>query len=490
MKKILALVLMSVLILSVFSGCGSGTAQTGSAAVSTVSGPDKITLSGNTAKYSGKGVVINGNVITINAEGEYILTGKLDDGQVVVNTGETAQSVYLYLENADLTCLTAPAIYVLQAKKVHIVLPEGTSNRIVSGTPSDMENFDKNASGGAIYGEDDIDIEGEGSLEIFGYINNGITGKDDVQIEGGAISITAANNGIRGSESVTVSGGSITLTCGNDGLKSTSADKEGKGFVQIDGGSLDFTVGGDGISAETELVINGGEISIRSTGDSLLSSCKAIKANNTLTINGGTLNLSSDDNTISSNEAVFITDGQIVSASVSRKGIHADEKIRISGGTVEITAVEEGIQTRGDVEVTDGTVRVSSQEDGIKAGDRGDGTTAPVGTITISGGDIVLFSAGDPMEAKLSILRSGGRVFGTGSPKNAKGADRGSEQAYVAANLSGKEGDTIRISGASGEWSEVATRDCSYIFFSAPELVSGQEYTIEAGSSSITVEAK
>ena len=490
MKKILALVLMSVLILSVFSGCGSAAGQTDAPVVSTVSGPEKITLSGNTAKYSGTGVVINGNVITINAEGEYYLTGKLDDGQIVINTGEAAQSVYLYLENADITCLTAPAIYILQAKKVHIVLPEGTSNRIVSGKAEDMENFDKNANGGAIFGEDDIDIEGEGSLEILGYINNGITGKDDVQIEGGMISITAANNGIKGSESVTVSGGSLTITCGNDGLKSTSADKEGKGFVQIDGGSLDLTVGGDGISAETELVINGGDLSVTSTGDSLLSSCKAIKANNTLSINGGTLTLSSDDNTISSKEAVYITDGQIQATSISRKGIHADQEVRISAGSVEIRSVEEGIQTRGDVEVSGGTIRISSEEDSIKAGDKGDGTTAPVGTVFISGGELVLFSTGDPMEAKLSIVCNGGRVLGTGSPKNAKGLDSASEQAYVAANLSGKEGDSIRLSGVPAEWTEEAARDYSYVFFSSPDLVPGQEYTIEAGSSSTAVEAK
>ena len=65
MKKIVALALVSVLILSLFSGCGSVAGQTDSSTVSTVSGPDKITLSGNTARYSGKGVVINGNVITI-----------------------------------------------------------------------------------------------------------------------------------------------------------------------------------------------------------------------------------------------------------------------------------------------------------------------------------------------------------------------------------------------------------------------------------------
>ena len=490
MKKILVLILVSVLLLSAFSGCGTVTGSNDISSVSTVSGPDKITLTGNSAKYSGTGVVINGNVITINAEGEYTLTGKLDDGQIVINTGETAQSVYLYLENADITCLTAPAIYVLQAKKLHVVLPEGTSSRIVSGKESDMDHFDKNASGGAIFSEDDVDIEGEGALEIFGYINNGITGKDDVQIEGGTVSIEAANNGIKGSESVTVSGGTLSVHCGNDGIKTTSADKEGKGFVQIDGGTVVLETGGDGISAETELIVNGGNLSVTSTGDSLLASCKAIKANNTITINGGTITLSADDNTISSNEAVFITDGVIEAVSASRKGIHADEKITIAGGSIRIRSVEDGIQTRGDIDISGGTIRVSSDEDGIKAGDKGDGTAAPVGTITISGGDAEIFATGDPMEAKLSILCSGGSVFGTGSPKNPKGLDPASKQAYVASSVSGKEGDTLRVSGGTAEFSTEAERDYNYLFFTSPDLVSGQEYTVESGNGSVSVLAR
>ena len=53
MKKFIAIVLFSVMILSVFSGCGSKTAP----AIESVSAPEAIELTGKSARYSGSGVV-------------------------------------------------------------------------------------------------------------------------------------------------------------------------------------------------------------------------------------------------------------------------------------------------------------------------------------------------------------------------------------------------------------------------------------------------
>lgn len=485
MKRSIVIILAAFIIVSLFAGCGSEAAPS----IDTVEAPEVIELTGKSAKYSGSGVVINSNVITINAEGDYHMTGKLDDGQIVINTGDTAGTVYLYLENADLNCLTAPAIYVLQAKKLHIVLPEGTSNRIVSGTEADMDKYDGSANGGAIFGEDDIDIEGTGSLEIFGYINNGITGKDDIKIESGNISITAANNGIKGSESVMVRGGTLNITCGNDGLKSTSADKDGKGFVQIDGGTVSINSVGDGISAETELIINGGDLTVKTTGDSLSESCKAIKANNTITITGGTLDLISDDNAVSSKEAITVSGGTINAVSTSRKGMHAAEQILISGGTVALSAVEDGIQTKGDVNLTGGTLSVVSEADCIKSGEKGDGTTAATGTVTITGGETSLCAGGDPIEAKLSIVCTGGTVIGVGSPKKPQSFDSASSQASISVSFRGRAGDVLTVFGEGVESSIDAVYDFSYVLFSSSGLSSGSSYKLSTADSSATVTA-
>ncbi len=487
MKKFLSICIIAVLLATLFAGCGSASTSARTE-IESVSAPPAIELTGSSAKYSGKGVVINKNVITINAEGDYHLTGKLDDGQIVINTGDVAGTVYLYLENADITCLTAPAIYVLQAEKLHIVLPDGTSNRIVSGTEADMEAHDENANGGAIFAEDDVDFEGVGSLEIYGYINNGVTCKDDLKIEGGNITITAANNGLRGSESVTVEAGSVSITCGNDGIKSTSQNKDGKGFVQIDGGSVSINSKGDGISAETELVITGGTLTVNTTGDSLSESCKAIKANNTVTISGGTLDLSSDDNAISSNEAVLISGAEIKAVSASRKGIHADELIRISGGTLNVSATEDGIQTKGDVDISGGTITVSSGEDCIKAGDKND-SSSTAGNVTVSGGELLLSAAGDPIEAKKDLTVTGGSVFGAGSPKNPKAPESGS-QSYLAVNYRGHAGDLLTVFGEGVESSLEVSHDYSYVLFTSSGLSAGSTYKLGTADSSTDVTAK
>ena len=489
MKKFLAICIIAVLLAALFAGCGS-TAAPAAEDIESLPAVQMIELNGSSAKYSGKGVVINKNVITINAEGDYHLTGKLDDGQVVINTGDVAGVVYLYLENAELNCLTAPAIYVLQAEKLHIVLPEGTSNKIVSGTEADMEAHDENANGGAIFAEDDVDFEGEGSLEIYGYINNGVTCKDDLKVEGGNITITAANNGFRGSESVTVEAGSLTINCGNDGIKSTSSNKDGKGFVQIDGGTVNINSVGDGISAETELVITGGSLTVNTSGDSLSESCKAIKANNTITISGGTLDLASDDNAISSNEAVLISGAEIKAVSASRKGIHADELIRIGGGTLDISSVEDGIQTKGDVDISGGTITVVSGEDCIKAGDKNDTTGSTAGTVTVSGGDLRLSAAGDPIEAKQALTVTGGTVFGMGSPKNPKAPGGESSQSYLAVTFRGRAGDLLAVTGEGAESSLEAAYDYSYVLYTSSGLNAGGSYRISTADSNADAVAK
>lgn len=485
MKKYIAILLTAIIILSLFAGCGSTSASSG---IDSAAEPEMIELNGKSASYSGTGVVINSNVITINAEGDYHLTGTLDDGQIVINTGDTAGTVYLYLENAELNCLTAPAIYVLQAKKLHVVLPDGTVNRIVSGTESDMASYDSSANGGAIFSEDDVDIEGEGSLEIFGYINNGITGKDDVKVEGGNISIVAANNGIKGSESVTVEGGSLSITCGNDGLKSTSSDKDGKGFVQIDGGTVSIQSVGDGISAETELIINGGSLSVSTSGDSLSESCKAVKANSTVTISGGTLDLVSDDNAISTKEALIISGGTINAVSSSRKGMHAGEQIEISGGEVNITSVEDGIQTKSDITISGGEITVCSGEDCLKAGEKDETTSSATGSVTITGGDLKLSAAADPIEAKRSFICSGGSVIGTGSPKNQKAPDS-SSQSFISVSFRGKAGDVLTVFGEGVEDSLESAYDFTYVLFVSSDLTSGSSYKLSTADSSATVQA-
>lgn len=241
----------------------------------------EIRLTGSGAEFSCAGVSVQGSVVTISEVGDYVLSGTLNDGRIVVNTGFSSEKTSITLSGVTLTCLDGPAIYVQQAKKVKLRMAEGTENVITSGTEEMLRTFDKSNTGAAIYAEDDLDIKGPGVLIVNGYINNGITCKDDFDLDGGTLIVYAANNGIRGSESIEINDGSLTVKCGNDALKATS-DKVGKGYVEIDGGMCLLTAGGNGISAVTDVIVVGGETVIESAKT-------PVKSGNPLQITGGSL---------------------------------------------------------------------------------------------------------------------------------------------------------------------------------------------------------
>lgn len=490
MKKLSAVLLSVFLLVSLLSACGdNGTVSTSAPASSESQVYKPIQLNGDTISYSGKGAVASGNVITITDEGEYHVTGTLTNGQIIVDTSShpDAGKVFLFLDNADITCLTAPAIYVLQADTLHLVLSEGTENRLTSGTREDYDNYDGTANGGAIFAEDDVDIEGTGGLEIYGYINNGISCKDDVDIEGGTLSILAANNGIKGSESVSLLGGSVSVVSQNDGIKATSADKEGKGFILVDGCDVAVTCISDGLSAETDLTVNSGSVTVISTGDPLANSCKAIKAKTGLVINGGSLNLSSADHALHSTSGIDINGGEITAVSTAGKAIAAHANISITGGSLALTAFDDGIETESDISISGGTISILAEGNGIRSGEKSDGISAATGVITISDGVLTIDALSNPLNARSSLVINGGTVLGTGASGKVKTVT--GSQAAVSSSFAGAADSELSVSGTGADLTMQVTHKFTEVLFSTPEMVSGSEYAVSAGSASASLTA-
>ena len=266
------LLVVLICLLSMSAACAAGIS---------LENADLIELTGNGARFSCSGVSAAESVITISRPGNYILRGTLENGRIIIDTGLSQEKLNLILDGVSITCTTDSAIYIEQAKKASIYMTEGTENTITSGTEELLAAFDDSHSGAAIYSKDDLDVRGPGKLTINGYINNGITCKDDFDLEDGTLEIFSANNGIKGSESVEVKAGTLTIICGNDGLKATSS-KPGKGFVSILGGELSLSCGGDGISAVTDVTISGGNTSI-------VCDKKPIKASGEFFHTGGSL---------------------------------------------------------------------------------------------------------------------------------------------------------------------------------------------------------
>lgn len=254
-----------------------------------------VALSDAGAEIKGPGARFENGVLTISTGGAYRLSGSLPDGQVVVDTGEEKQDVQLILDGVSLRCAGDAALYIRRAGDTDIYTMPDTESRLVSGAERELV-ADPNASGAALYAEDDIDFHGPGGLIVEGYLNNGIGCKNDIDIRGGTCTILAANNGLKGNESVEISGGYVAITCGNDGIKTSNAEKADKGSIQITGGSIVVQAGDQGLCAVKDIRITGGRLEVWAEADGLKAGDKS--APGRVEITGG------DSTIVSGNDAI------------------------------------------------------------------------------------------------------------------------------------------------------------------------------------------
>ncbi len=183
-----------------------------------------INLNNGAVAYEGEGISVNGNVVTITGEGDYVVSGNLPDGMIEINT---TLKVKLKLNGVSIVNSSGPAILVTDARRLTITLIEGTSNVLQGGSTA----FD-----GAICTNDTLEIKGAGSLHVNGTVEHGISSDDDIVIKNGNIQVDAVKTGMMANDDITFSGGSLRVTGGTNGMKS-------KGTLNITGGTI-WTKGG------------------------------------------------------------------------------------------------------------------------------------------------------------------------------------------------------------------------------------------------------
>lgn len=93
----------------------------------------KIQLNGTSASINGAGAEAKAGLITITAAGTYVLSGTLDDGQIVVH-GEDKGTVRLILNGVTILNSSSAAIFVEEAGKTIISLEAGTENLVSDAT--------------------------------------------------------------------------------------------------------------------------------------------------------------------------------------------------------------------------------------------------------------------------------------------------------------------------------------------------------------------
>jgi len=386
-----------------------------------------IKLNGSTASITGSGAKAANGSVTISEAGTYVLSGKLTDGQIVVNVADKG-IVHLVLNGTAINDNDSAAIYIQKAGKAIITLEKGTENAVSDGKTYVYADDTTDEPDAAIFSKADLTFNGTGKLTVTGRYNEGIASKDDLKIVSGIINVKAADDGIKGKDMVAVQAGTITVEAEGDGIKSTNDTDATKGFVAIAGGTFDILSGSDGIQAETALVADGGTYNIVTGGGSAnapakaeegpfggggwgggtpptdrgtppdgeppagmpnnadadattatedeSTSAKALKAGVDLIINGGTYTIDSMDDALHSNNNVTINDGKF-SIESGDDGIHADQALTINGGMIAIAKSYEGLEG-AIITLNDGDVNVTASDDGVNAAGGEEETAADV----------------------------------------------------------------------------------------------------------------
>lgn len=404
----------------------------------------RIVLNKNRAQISGEGAVMTGNVLLIDEEGDYLLSGELN-GRILIDAGKN-DKVRLILNGAALNSTDSAAIFALKADKVTVTLAEGSENIVAAGKNLLVE--DDEELDAAIYSKADLVINGEGSLNVSSPDYHGILSKDDLRIISGDITVNAHDDGVRGRDALLVYGGTLTVAAGNDGLKANNDEDADKGYISIDGGKVTVSAGDDGIKAETSMQIRGGEVNVA-------ESYEALEAQYLL-ISGGTLSLTSSDDGI--NAAGGDEEAAGGRGRFSMGGGH--QTLRISGGTVYVDASGDGIDSNGTVEFAGGEVYVSG----------------PVS------------SGNSALDSDSEMLLSGGVLIAAGSSAMA-GAPSSDVQPVTMIFVESRQtgGERVSIRNGAGEELAVFTpnKDWSSIVISVPELETGERFEIYVGDAKL-----
>lgn len=361
-----------------------------------------ITLSGSTAQSNGSGVSINNATVTISKEGCYLISGELEDGQIIVDAGDS-DKVQLVLDNASIHCSTGSAILVRNADNVKVTLAADSENELSDGTEYQTDDDNPDA---ALFSKDDLVINGSGSLTVQGNYKHGIAGNDDLVITGGRLTVNSLSHALRGKDSVAILDGTFVLTSQKDGIQASNTEDSTKGWVQIDGGNFTIQSSGDGIQAETNLSIYDGSFTITSGGGAVNGADHTENrgggfgrpgGNRPDSANGQTSpempsqpaeggqtpsempsqpaegEQSSSGNESDYSELIFDPDDfddtstDDSDTTVSTKGIKAGNALLIQQGTFVIDSADDAIHSNYSVTIDGGSFQLSSGDDGIHA---------------------------------------------------------------------------------------------------------------------------
>lgn len=398
----------------------------------------KITLSDAGIQVQGDGATADGSVVTLGAEGTYILSGTLTNGHIAVEAGDE-DKLQVVFDNVSVTNPTGPAFIVENADKCFITLAEGSDNRLGDGADYALEGEDDNRDA-ALFSRDDLTINGPGALTVEGVYKHAICSNDDLVITGGVLNVTSKEDALRGKDCIKIADGALTVNAGDDAFHSDA-------YVYAKDGTITVESCYEGYEGE-QVIIDGGIHQIKATDDAL-NAALSDSGSSSQELPGSTA-AAQDEGAAKG----FAPEGMAQSSSSCL--------IQINGGALTLVAGNDGIDSNGNVEINGGMVLVAGPESGM------DGS----------------------LDYDLSATINGGTVLMLGSVGSTRGLSE-SDQAVTYASVQGFVGQEVALVDGSGAVLAAfeAPTDFAHVLASCPDVESGQSFTVTVGGISTELTA-
>jgi len=450
MRKSAITVLCIVMTLSMLTGCGKTAAEPAENAASAEQADISVSSVLGTELFTDEDaypIDLNkeSGVVKITAPGNYVLSGLLN-GQIVVDVADEGKTK-LILNGVDIKNENEPCIYVMNADKVIVASAEGTTNNL--STKGEFISKDANNADAVIFSQDDLNLNGDGIINIVSEQGHGVVSKDELKIKDGEVNVTSYKKGLSGKDALTVEGGIVSVESRTHAL-SSAAD------ITISGGELTIASHEkDGIHAEGNVVISDGILDITECAEGIDAF--------TVTISGGEININSAEDGINSS---------------APDDSSSDTKWQIGGNPF---LADDG----ADITISGGVININAGNDGIDANN----------TLNITGGELLIsasaLSNDGAIDYTTEAVISGGKVFASGSAGMDKSFCADSEQGSILYNCNAEfEGATV-VTLSDDEGNVLASfapeKGFSSVLISCPELAVGKNYTLSIGDQSATI---
>lgn len=381
-----------------------------------------IVLNDASADIKGNGAQFDFGILTLKNAGTYYLSGKLSDGQIVVDSDGDVEIV---LNGVNINNSKGPAIYGKNGDMS--IKVQGETKNYLSDGESYLELDENEEPNACVFSHDRITVKGAGELTITANYEDGIGGKDEIKINNSILTVNALDDGIRGKDYVELNGGTVTVnTQQGDGIKST------KGYIVVNDGSYTISSFKKGFESADTLTINGGNIDV--------ANCTEGFEGVQVIINDGSIHINASDDGINASDGLgnmkgmggFRKDMIFSAEGTEMPKMPPNAEMPDMPPNAEMPEIKDNMMPHKDfenkekmennTEMTPPKNFENMEDNKTKTDDEVDNADKKECIIEINGGYTYVNAKGDGIDSNGTITFNGGTVIVNGPTSNGDGA--------------------------------------------------------------------